>query len=182
MQMYYETDRLILRILHENSAAEVLDFFIRNKDIFERWEPDRPWNFYTREYQAAILKCEFELVMKMNAVRFWIFLKESPDTLIGTVSFQNVMRSVFQSCCIGYKMDKDYQQQGYATEAISTAISIIATEMGLHRIEAFVAPNNTPSIRLLERLGFVYEGIRRSCIYLHSNWTDHLQYSFICSD
>jgi len=118
----------------------------------------------------------------MNGVRFWIFLKEQPDTIIGTVSFQNVTRSIFQCCSMGYKVDKNYQQQGYAYEAISALLPIIAQEMGMHRIEAFVSPDNTPSIGLLEKVGFTYEGIRHSCIYLHSNWTDHLQYSFICSN
>ena len=182
MQMYYETDRMTLRLLHESSVAEVLDFYTRNKDIFEPWEPDRPLNFYTPEYQQALLKCEFELAVKMNAVRFWIFTKEQPEKIIGTVSFQNVTRSVFQSCCIGYKLDANYRHQGYAREAIAAAISIIANELQIHRIEAFVSPDNLPSIRLLEHLGFTYEGIRRSCIYLHSNWTDHLQYSFICDN
>lgn len=182
MEMYYETDRLILRLLHERSAPDVLDFYKRNKNVFEIWEPDRPQNFYTVEYQAALLKCEFELAVKMNAVRFWIFSKTQPDKIIGTVSFQNVLRSVFQSCSIGYKLDPDYWHQGYATEALQTAISVVFREFKLHRIEALVLPENEPSIRLLECLGFVCEGICHSCIYLHSHWTDHLQYSLICPE
>lgn len=182
MEMYYETDRLILRLLHESSAPEVLDFYMRNKNIFEIWEPDRPRNFYTVEYQAALLKCEFELAAKMNAVRFWIFPKTQPDKIIGTVSFQSVMRSVFQSCSIGYKLDSDYWHQGYATEALQAAISIVFREFKLHRIEALVLPENDPSIQLLERLGFVFEGVCHSCIFLHSHWTDHLRYSLICPE
>lgn len=182
MELYYETDRLVLRLLHENSAPEVLDFYKRNKNVFEIWEPDRPRNFYTVEYQTALLKCEFELALKMNAVRFWIFSKTQPDKIIGTVSFQNVMRSVFQSCRIGYKLDPDYWHQGYATEALQAAIPVVFREFKLHRIEALVLPENEPSIRLLEHLGFIREGVCHSCIFLHSRWTDHLQYSLICPE
>lgn len=179
MEMYYETDRLILRLLHESSAQEVLNFYLKNKEIFELREPDRPKNFYTREYQAALLKCEFQLAIKMTGVRFWIFQKHAPEQIIGTVSFQDVIRSVYQSCHIGYKLDPDYWHQGYAREAVSKAISVIFEEFDLHRIEALVMPDNQASIRLLTHLGFEEEGICRSCIYLHSRWTDNLRYSLI---
>ena len=179
MEMYYETDRLILRILSENSAPQVLDFFEKNKAIFESFEPERPKNFYTLEYQSALLKCEFDLIVKMGTLRFWIFTKEQPQQIIGTVSFQNIIRSVYQSCQIGYKFDPLYWKQGYATEGITKAISIIFQEFHLHRIDALVLPNNKPSIRLLERLGFQAEGLCRSCIFLNNHWTDHLRYSLI---
>lgn len=180
--MYYETDRLILRILHENSAPQVLDFFQKNKAIFEYYEPERPFNFYTLEYQSALLKCEFKLICKMESLRFWIFSKEDPEQIIGTVSFQNILRSVYQSCLIGYKFDPLYWKHGYATESIIKAISVVFSEFHLHRIEALVLPDNKNSIRLLERLGFELEGLCHSCIFLKKRWTDHLRYSLICSD
>lgn len=177
--MYYETDRLILRVLYESSAPKVLDFYEKNKVIFENVEPERPKNFYTLEYQSALLKCEFDMIVKKQSLRFWIFKKEEPDVIIGTVSFQNIMRSVYQSCLIGYKLDPLYWKQGYAREAIQKAISIVFQELHLHRIEALVLPHNLPSIRLLEHLGFESEGICRSCIFLKQKWTDHLRYSLI---
>lgn len=97
MELYYETERLILRILREDSAPDVLDFYSKNRAVFELWEPDRPQNFYTKEYQATLLQCEFQMTLKMAAVRFWMFEKSDPGKIIGTVSFQNIMRSVYQS-------------------------------------------------------------------------------------
>lgn len=179
MELCYETERLLLRLLYEDSAKDVLDFYQRNQAIFEHIEPDRPDHFYSLEYQAALLRCEFQLAAKKNGVRFWIFPKNEPQKIIGTVSFQNILRSVYQSCQIGYKFDTGYWHQGFAFESIQKAISIVFQEFGLHRIEALVLPDNAPSIRLLDRLGFEQEGICRSCIYLHSSWADHLRYSFI---
>ena len=42
MQMCYETERLQLRLLQDNAAPQVLDFYSRNREAFEKWEPDRP--------------------------------------------------------------------------------------------------------------------------------------------
>lgn len=179
MNMLYETDRLVLRILSGDFASQVLDFYKKNKEVFEACEPDRPPNFYTREYLTALMNCEFDLAIKMSAVRFWVFSKEEPNRIIGTISFQDIVRSVYQSCHIGYKFDSDYWHQGYARESIKKAISVVLQEFRLHRIEALVLPDNLSSMRLLESLNFQYEGVSQSCIYLHSNWTDHLRYSFI---
>ena len=179
MDMYYETERLILRILHENAAAKVLQFYEKNHEVFDAFEPIRPENFYTRACQANILRCEFQLAVKKKAVRFWVFRKQQPQQIIGTVSFQNIQRTVYQSCQIGYKFDPDFWHQGFAYESIEKAVSVIFNDLSLHRIEALVLPDNQPSIRLLRRLGFVEEGLCRSCIFLPSGWTDHLRYSLI---
>ena len=101
MELCYETDRLMLRLLHEGAAPEVLNFYQKNRAVFEDIEPDRPENFYTLEYQTTLLRCEFQMAVKRNALRFWIFEKENPDQVIGTVSFQNIVRSVYQNCQIG---------------------------------------------------------------------------------
>lgn len=182
MNLFYETERLTLQILLAGDADRVLDFYLRNQAEFEVWEPDRPTNFYTREYQASLLRVEFRMAMRLQAVRFWISEKEHPQRIIGTVSFQNVLRSVYQSCQIGYKLDKEFWHRGYAYEAVLAAMYHVLKELKLHRVEALVLPDNLPSIRLLERLGFEPEGLRRSCVYLHSGWVDHLMYSYICPE
>ena len=182
METCYETERLVLRLLHESAAAKVLQFYQKNHETFDAFEPIKPENFYTKAYQANILRYEFQLAVKKNAIRFWVFRKQQPRQIIGTVSFQNIQRMVYQSCQIGYKFDPDFWHQGFAFESIEKAVSVIFDDISLHRIEALVLPDNQPSIRLLERLGFVEEGLCRSCIFLPSGWTDHLRYSLIHSE
>ena len=57
MKMKYETDRLILKILPDTAAGRVLQFYLDNREVFEQFEPDRPQNFYTMEYQKTLLHC-----------------------------------------------------------------------------------------------------------------------------
>lgn len=51
MAFMMETDRLILQVEKEDIADQLLDFYIRNRKQFERFEPTRPNNFYTLAYQ-----------------------------------------------------------------------------------------------------------------------------------
>lgn len=179
MEFIYKTDRLILKVLKGDDAEAVLQFYLDNKELFERYEPDRPDNFYTLSHQKAVLNCEYNMTVKLSAVRFYVFKKEQPDKIIGTICFRNITRSVYQACEVGYKFDHNFQHQGYAFEALCMGIAVMFEDQRLHRIEANVMPENTSSIHLLETLGFALEGTARSFAYIHGRWQDHLRYSLI---
>lgn len=176
MLFEYETNRLILKILKPDAAPLVLDFYLRDRELFERFEPDRVPQFYTVSYQKNILKCEYNLAFKLSNIRFYVFLKGCPNTIIGTVCFHNIVPNLYSSCEVGYKFSSAFHHQGYASEAIEKGIDIMFSELGLHRIMAWVLPENQPSIRLLESLGFQRQGISREFLYMHGQWTDHAQY------
>ena len=46
MLFAYETERLLLKIIKPDQADAVLDFYMRDKELFEKFEPDRMPNFY----------------------------------------------------------------------------------------------------------------------------------------
>ena len=118
MEMIYETPRLLLKILKEDAADKVLEFYLENKEIFERYEIDRADNFYTKAYQAALLRMEYNLMVRMQAVRFWVFEKARPDRIIGTFSFHNIRYLAYQDCELGYKFHQEVWGRGYARESI----------------------------------------------------------------
>lgn len=181
MKLEYHTQNLILKALAptDENAMAVLEFYERNKDIFEVYEAARPENFYTKAYQKSVLSCEFSMAVKSEMFRFWVYKKENPTKIIGTISFFHFMRCVYQCCETGYKFDSNYWHKGYAKEALQYGISLMFEEENLHRIEAYVMPSNIPSIKLLESLGFIQEGLCRSSICVHGKWEDHLLFSLL---
>lgn len=182
MNAEYETSRLVLKILPPVYSQEVLRFQLRNREQFERYEPQRPENFYTTSHQQAVLKCEYKLATKLSTIRFYVFLKGRPHTIIGTVCLHDILRQAYSCCEIGYKFDYEYQHQGYAREAVQKAIDIAFSALSLHRIFARVMPENTASIRLLSDLCFSEEGMERSCIKIRGKWTDHIRYALIAPE
>ncbi len=179
MNLIYETDRLILKVLRPDAAKKVLCFYLDNKELFEKYEALRPDNFYTLKYQKSVLLCEYNLTVQLSAVRFYVFLKNDPDHIIGTVCFRDITRSIYDSCEVGYKFDERFWHHGYATEALIEGIDIMFGDLGLHRITACVMPENTPSIRLLESLYFKREGLLRQNARINGKWADHYLYSLI---
>jgi ribosomal-protein-alanine N-acetyltransferase len=179
MAKIYETERLLLKALHKDFAPDVLSFYEDNKELFEPWEPIRSHNFYTLAYQKAFLTAEHNQISDGKLIRYWVFLKEQPDELIGTVCFQNILRDPYYSCSLGYKFSKNYLHQGYATESIQKCIQIIFDEHHIHRIDAYIMPDNTASLKLIDRLSFRYEGTCRSFAKVNGNWNDHMHYALI---
>lgn len=179
MKTECETSRLLLKILQFDSTDKVLDFYVRNKDFLEPFEPDRVSFFYTKAFQQANLNYEYKLMRDSHMLRFWLFEKGYPEKVIGSVCLQNVIRGSFLSCMLSYKMDRNYLRRGYATEALNCIISIACIDYGLHRIEAYIVPDNTASINLIKKLGFLPEGIARSSVYLRGKWIDQIRYAYI---
>lgn len=170
----YETRRLFLKTLDSTSADRMLDYFIRNRDFLEEWEPVRDEDFYTADYQARLLERNRAVMETGAMLKLWIFKKEDPDRIIGMVNFGNIVRGAFQSCHLGYRLDKQEINKGYMTEAVAKGISVMFGEYALHRIEANIMPRNARSLRVVEKLGFQNEGLSREYLKINGKWEDHI--------
>lgn len=182
MLFTYETDRLILKILKPDFAYDVLDFYNRDKELFEEYELDRCEDFYTVKYQQKVLKYEYNAASKAELFRFYVFRKENPSKIIGTVCIHNIYRGCYRSCEFGYKFSSKYHGYGYASEAIAKCIQLSFEELQLHKVIAVVRPDNISSIRLLENLGFNNDGLHRDELFMHGSWYDHYIFSLLETD
>ena len=64
MLFAYETERLLLKIIKPDQADAVLDFYMRDKELIEKFEPDRMPNFYTRQFQRQMLLFEYNMAVQ----------------------------------------------------------------------------------------------------------------------
>lgn len=185
MQFIYQTERLQLKILSQEYGEAVHQFYNNNKDFLEPFEPMRPNNFYSAGFHSTNLACEYRGFLKFSYFRYWLFPIDSVSNIhavpIGSVCFNNIQRGAFQKCTLGYKLSEDACHHGYMSETLSFLIPVFLKELKLHRIEAYVQPDNTPSVRLLTKLGFKEEGYLTSYAEINGQWTDHLIFSYISS-
>lgn len=182
MLFAYETNRLHLEILRQDRAEQVLDFYLRDKALFERYETDRAENFYTKKYQKQVLAFEYNMALQGSLFRFYVYEKNNPGQIVGTICFHHIERGCFSSCEVGYKFSSAVHHRGYATEALGLVLQLIFGEMGLHRVTALVQPDNEPSIRLLERMGFSCEGVCRGYLWAYGQWRDLARFSRLATD
>ena len=55
-------------------------------------------------------------------------------------------------------------------------------QLGLHRMEICIRPENEPSLRVVEKLGFRYEGLRRRYIHINGDWRDHFCFALVTDE
>jgi ribosomal-protein-alanine N-acetyltransferase len=176
MKVLFETERLELRILEESNACLILDYYKRNREFLKEWDPIRDDEFYTLEYQRESMRKTCDSIEKGSSLRLWIFKKDekAAGRVIGTIGFNNIVKGGFLSCFLGYSIDKDEINKGYITEALKKGIDIVFNDNKLHRIEANIMPKNAASRRVVEKLGFINEGVSRKYLKINGKWEDHI--------
>ncbi len=103
------------------------------------------------------------------------------DSLVGTVGFHHSdMRNDKPE--IGYWLAPEARRRGVACKAVRLAVEAAFRFTEVNRIEAKIHPNNDPSIKLIEKLGFCYEGVERQGIKHGSHFLDSRVYSLLRQD
>lgn len=178
MKFEYHSDSLALKVLDTSHTGEVLDFYKRNKESFEKYETDKPSNFYTYTFIYNLLKAEYSSCLHGKHIRFFLYDYSVSDKIIGSVSFTDIKTNM-KSCIIGYKIDEAFRHMGYGRRMLTMSLKIMVTECGMHRIEAYILPDNTPSIQLAKTMGFLSEGTAYAYAKINNSWRDHLRFTYI---
>lgn len=167
-----EGEKIYIRTLEMSDAQAVLDLHLRNRDFFKKYITTRSDEFYTLKSQEEGIKRSLIEEERNERYSFGIF-KRNEDRLIGNVTLSEILRGPLQSCYIGYYLDREENGKGYMTEAVKLSVKFAFEQLHLHRIEAGVMPHNLGSICVLEKAGFIKEGIARKNVHINGKWEDH---------
>lgn len=113
-------------------------------------------------------------------VRWGIQVTGRPE-LVGTCGFFAWHRR-WKRCTVGYELHGKVEGKGYMTEALRAVFTWGWREMDLNRIEAGVHPNNSASLKLLQRLGFQREGLARQQGFWRGEFHDMCQLALLRED
>lgn len=177
MKLSYESERLKIECLTSAYAHLVRDFYENNANYFDKYELTRPANFYTIAFQTAMLDWEWKEMQDFHCLRYFLFCKQDPSFILGTVNISNIRMGSLKKASIGYKIDHRYWNRGYAKEACETVLGIVFREYGLHRIEAEIIPSNEPSLHVIQALGFTYEGLEHEAAEINGKWQNLYLYA-----
>jgi ribosomal-protein-alanine N-acetyltransferase len=145
------------------------------------WEPAWPADDLTRSAFRRRLKRYAEDQRNDLSYSFFVFRK-SDSVLVGGLTLANVRRGVAQAASLGYWMGEPFARQGQMTAAVRAVMPFAFGALGLHRVEAACIPTNVASTRLLEKCGFVREGLARQYLCINNIWHDHLLFARLRDD
>ncbi len=168
------TERLLLQSSDRSMDRQVLDYMLRNREFLREWDPERLPYFYTLETQREMIEVDLDQTEFGQLAKFWIYKREELWRIIGSISLSNIVRGAFQSCHLGYRLDRDEVNKGYMTEALARVIRYAFEDLRLHRIEANIMPRNAASLKVVGKLGFESEGLARKYLRINGKWEDHI--------
>jgi ribosomal-protein-alanine N-acetyltransferase len=175
------TERLTVRLARPGMQAGMVRFLQDNfSGHLARWSPPPAQAFFTEAFWAERLAlCEEELQADRSA-RF-VLQEKGPEhgAIIGTCNYTNIVRGAFHACHLGYQIARTHEGKGLMAEALRATNGFMFDVMRLHRIMANYRPDNARSGKLLDRLGFVREGIARDYLFIDGAWCDHVLTSLV---
>jgi ribosomal-protein-alanine N-acetyltransferase len=111
------------------------------------------------------------------------FVVESSNVrLVGVVNLNEIVRGSFRSAYLGYYSFVPFAGRGYMSAGLAAVLRRAFGELGLHRVEANIQPDNRDSLRLAKRLGFRREGISRRYLKVAGRWRDHERWALLAEE
>jgi len=147
----------------------------RNAEWLRPWdatvppgEPNRPTSY------GALVRRLQKAARRGTTYPFAI---EVDDRFIGQLTVNNIVRGSAQFASMGYWIDQAYAGRGIVPRAVAMAIDHCFFTAGLHRVEICVRPENTNSLRVVEKLGLHEVGLAPRFLHIDGAWRDHRIYA-----
>lgn len=95
----------------------------------------------------------------------------------GQITVNNIVRGSAQFASVGYWIDRTYAGRGAVPRAVALVIDHCFRTAGLHRIEICIRPENSNSLRVVEKLGIREIGYAPRFLHIDGAWRDHRIYA-----
>lgn len=145
------------------------------------WEPAWPRDDLSKSGYRRRLR-HYQREARDDLGYAFLLFDAATDALMGGVTLSNVRRGVTQSATLGYWLGLPFVRRGHMTEAVRAVTAHAFDTLRLHRMEAAVQPVNEPSIGVLERVGYLREGLARRYLKINGAWQDHYLYAAVAED
>lgn len=116
-------------------------------------------------FDAFIAKYQLE-----NNISYLVLLD---GKIAGVININQIIRGCFKSAFLGYYVVSGFAGKGVMSQGLKLVLQKAFHEHDLHRLEANIQPENTASIRLVEKAGFIKEGYSKNYLKIDGAWRDH---------
>jgi [ribosomal protein S5]-alanine N-acetyltransferase len=166
-----------LRPPRRRDAREWSRIRVANESWLAQWEPTSVSSWRSRnsprEYQRSLSAMRSSArIGTMLPFLIWY-----GDRLSGQMTVSNVTRGALRSCSIGYWVDSAIAGLGVTPTALALLIDHCLTTVGLHRVEVDIRPENSASLRVVEKLGLRREALYERYLDIGGGWRDHIGFA-----
>jgi ribosomal-protein-alanine N-acetyltransferase len=156
--------RVTLRPIAGHDQDEFLELVRASVDLH------RPWMSLpstAEAFQALIARYD------QPAEECLLVCARDTGAIAGMVNINSIIRGRFQCASIAYAAFAPTAGQGFMSEGLELVLRYAFEDLRLHRLEAQIQPENTASIKLVQRRGFRKEGYSPDLLFIDGAWRDH---------
>lgn len=124
-------------------------------------------------FDAWFARCQTEANVGL------VVRERASGQVAGVVNLSEIVAGAFQSAYLGYYGMSNFSRNGLMTEALRAAAHYAFNDLGLHRLEANIQPENEASIALVRRVGFQKEGFSPRYLRINGEWRDHERWALL---
>lgn len=171
---------LRVRMVQLRDAKRLELLLAANRPWLAQWEATYPTQRASVQPTLVDVKASIRaLRMQAQAGSALPFVLEVDGVVVGQLNVSAISRGSVSSAVIGYWVSESHAGRGLVTRAVALVTDFCFTQFGLHRMEICVRPENLASQRVVEKLGFRFEGLRRRFIHINGAWADHYCYALV---
>lgn len=167
-----------LRLIRTRDARVLQHELLNNRAWLQRWEATIPNGAASFDMRLSIRR----LLQQYRDGGGYPFVMEHDGEIAGQLNVWGVSRGSLCSATIGYWVSERFAGKGITPTAVALATDASFNEFGLHRMEICIRPENEASLRVVQKLGFRYEGLRRRYIHIDGDWRDHYAFALTRED
>jgi ribosomal-protein-alanine N-acetyltransferase len=167
-----------LRPIRRRDRREWLEVRGSNLEWLAPWEATPPRESTPVAFNAMVRS----LLRQARQGQMMPFVVTLDDRLVGQLTVGGITWGSLCSAHIGYWIDSRVAGRGVMPTAVALSVDHCFLVLGLHRIEVNIRPENTASLRVVEKLGFRDEGLRRAYLHIDGAWRDHRTFALTAEE
>ncbi len=158
-----------LRVAKMRDSKQLEKLILGNREWLRPWEatnPEAPNSFDVKSQLRGLLR-------QLDDQSGMPFVIEVQGQVQGQLNVANVMYGSVSSAVLGYWVSPEVAGKSVMPTSVALVTDYLMDQVGLHRVEINVRPENTASLRVIQKLGFRYEGLKQRYIHINGDWRDH---------
>jgi [ribosomal protein S5]-alanine N-acetyltransferase len=170
-QARLSSGRVGLRPLAVSDSRAWNEVRARNADWLRPWEATVPAGDPSapRTFRALVR----DLRRQARAHRALPFAVTVDGTFAGQLTVSNIVGGSARWAQLGYWLDRRHAGQNVMPTAVALVVDYCIFDLRMHRIEVAIRPENSASLRVVEKLGFTEVGYAKGYLHIDGAWRDH---------
>jgi ribosomal-protein-alanine N-acetyltransferase len=167
-----------LRIIKARDAKTLERLVTSNRPWLKPWEATNPNGPTSFDFKAQVRG----LLRQLENDEGLPFLILYKGEVVGQLNVANILHGSVSSCVIGYWIIPEVAGNSITPTAVALAMDYVYKVVGLHRVEIDIRPENGASIRVVQKLGLRYEGLKKNYIHINNAWHDHYVFALTAEE